>query len=197
MTSRDVFLAIKDKSYVPNFSKFEWFLYVLVSNNTKFDKAMSAMENLKFAKVLSIKDLLNCENLEDIIKVSGFYKTKAKIMKTLANEILNDYSSFENFIENFNTQWLYEIKGVGFESADMIALFVCDKDIMPVSLEARKIFNYLNFEFESYFEAREWLDLGEEKDNKIYYFAIKDFVKKHFKGKEISQNGAIILDSLR
>ncbi|NLY03930.1 MAG: endonuclease III [Campylobacter sp.] len=199
MNSKELFELIKCEEEPLILTKFEWFLFILVSNNTKFDKAIQAVENLRNFQILDLETLSCCsrEKLENIIKASGFYKSKAKVMLSLADEILSQYSSFEGFCVDASGEWLYSQKGLGLKSADMILLFVCEQNVMPVSSNALKILNYLGYEFESYFEAREWLDLGNIEISKAYYISIENFAKRHFKGRQILPSGAKILDNLK
>ncbi|QKF64988.1 hypothetical protein [Campylobacter corcagiensis] len=198
MNAKELFELIKSEIFLPNFTEFEWFLFVIVSNNTKFEKSIKGMESLKSGGILEFENLVNIDqnSLEELIKPSGFYKTKAKTLLNLSSEILKNFGKFESFTKNLDMEWLYSIKGVGLESADLIALLVSKRDIMPVSTDALKILGFLGYEFESYFEAREWLDLGDYSKNLEFYFNIKEFVKKHFKGREILQSGAEILKNL-
>lgn len=198
MNAKELFELIKSEISLPNFTEFEWFLFVIISNNTKSQKAIKGMDSLKNGGILEFKNLVNIDqnSLEELIKPSGFYKTKAKTLLNLSSEILKNFGDFDSFTKNLDIEWLYSIKGVGLESADLIALLVSKRDIMPVSTDALKILGFLGYEFESYFEAREWLDLGDYSKNLEFYFSIKEFVKKHFKGREILQSGAEILKNL-
>lgn len=199
LNARELFRVVRCEINLLNFTKFEWLLFVIVSNNTKFDKAMKGMKALKSAGILGLDELVSVEQdeLENIIKPSGFYKTKAKTMLNLASKISKSYGSFDDFAQNLDSHWLYSVKGVGLESADLIALLVGEHDIMPVSVDALKILGFLGYEFESYFEAREWLDLGNYSENLEFYFSIKEFVKSHFKGRKILQSGTEILQTIR
>ncbi|ENP7073873.1 TPA: endonuclease III domain-containing protein, partial [Campylobacter coli] len=81
-------LDFKEFDWLENqgLSDFELLISVILTQNTKWDNVLKALNNLKNARISSLEQLSNLSNLElaTLIKPSGFYNTKAKRLKELA-----------------------------------------------------------------------------------------------------------------
>ena len=88
--------------------------------------------------------------------------------------------------------------------------YACGREVMVVDSYALRILSFLGYEFESYEEAREWLEAvdseqiceayGRELEmNEIYakfHGKIVEFCKAHFNGKKLDEAGEKILKNL-
>lgn len=91
-----------------------------------------------FAKYTTLESLANAdiEDLERIIRPCGLYKTKAKDVKVMCNQLINDYdSALPSSIEE-----LTKLSGIGRKTANLIMgdifgqpAFVCDTHCIRIT----------------------------------------------------------------
>ncbi|EOI0502867.1 3-methyladenine DNA glycosylase [Campylobacter coli] len=211
-------LDFKEFDWLENqgLSDFELLISVILTQNTKWDNVLKALNNLKNAKISSLEQLSNLSNLElaTLIKPSGFYNTKAKRLKELANKILDTYSDIENFKKNVDREWLLSIKGLGFESVDSILNYLCKREILVVDSYTQRLAMHLGYEFENYEELREFFESGIENEQEnlcqilekryelfelyqIFHAAIIAFGKVAFKGAKLTLEGENLIQNLK
>ncbi|ECP7274908.1 endonuclease III domain-containing protein [Campylobacter jejuni] len=189
-------------------SEFELLISVILTQNTNWKNVLKALENLKKENIASLEQINTLSNLElaNLIKPSGFYNTKAKRLKGLAESIINTYENLKNFKTNVNREWLLNIKGLGFESVDAILNYLCKREILVVDNYSLRLAFYLGYEFENYEELREFFQSGIESEQenlcKIlgkkcelyelyqnFHALIVAFAKQSFKGQKLSPKG--------
>lgn len=215
MQSDELFIAILESGikvndyWWPNYGTFEVVVGAILTQNTKWNNVENSLENLKNANLLNLEKIANCDILflSELIKSSGFHNVKSKRLNMLCKNILKDFGDFDSFVNLVSRKWLISQKGIGFESCDAILCYACKRDIMVVDNYTKKILSKLNYEFESYDEAREWLEgmdmqiicdyYGENLSiNEIYarfHGAIVEFCKLHLKGNKFSKQADEIL----
>lgn len=211
-------LDFKEFDWLENqgLSDFELLISVILTQNTKWDNVLKALNNLKNAQISSLEQLLNLSNLElaTLIKPSGFYNTKAKRLKELASNILDTYSDIENFKKNVDREWLLNIKGLGFESVDSILNYLCKREILVVDSYTQRLAMHLGYEFENYEELREFFESGIENEQEnlcqilekkyelfelyqIFHAVIIAFGKVAFKGAKLTLEGENLIQNLK
>ncbi|HEB9356342.1 TPA: endonuclease III domain-containing protein [Campylobacter coli] len=211
-------LDFKEFDWLENqgLSDFELLISVILTQNTKWDNVLKALNNLKNAQISSLEQLLNLSNLElaTLIKPSGFYNTKAKRLKELANKILDTYSDIENFKKNVDREWLLNTKGLGFESVDSILNYLCKREILVVDSYTQRLATHLGYEFENYEELREFFERGIENEQEnlcqilekkyelfelyqIFHALIIAFGKVAFKGAKLTLEGENLIQNLK
>ncbi|HEG2927691.1 TPA: endonuclease III domain-containing protein [Campylobacter coli] len=211
-------LDFKEFDWLENqgLSDFELLISVILTQNTKWDNVLKALDNLKNAQISSLEQISNLSNLElaTLIKPSGFYNTKAKRLKELANKILDTYSNIENFKKNVNREWLLNIKGLGFESVDSILNYLCKREILVVDSYTQRLATHLGYEFENYEELREFFESGIENEQEnlcqilekkyelfelyqIFHAVIIAFGKVAFKGAKLTLEGENLIQNLK
>lgn len=211
-------LDFKEFDWLENqgLSDFEILISVILTQNTKWDNVLKALNNLKNARISSLEQLSNLSNLElaTLIKPSGFYNTKAKRLKELANKILDTYSDIENFKKNVDREWLLNTKGLGFESVDSILNYLCKREILVVDSYTQRLATHLGYEFENYEELREIFESGIENEQEnlcqilekkyelfelyqIFHAAIIAFGKVAFKGAKLTLEGENLIQNLK
>ena len=165
---------LRDPLWWPHSGSFEVVVGAILTQQTKWQKVEKALKNLKEKNLLELKYLADCDTkfLATFIKPSGFYNTKAKRLKLLANNILRDFGSFKAFQDGVDRQWLLSQKGLGKESSDSILCYACYRDVLPVDNYTAKVVKKFGYEFEEYDELKEWCESGIltnlDKINKIY-----------------------------
>ena len=135
-------------AYVSYFSKkikdkkekiFKVTISTILSSRTKDETTAKVSERL-FKKVKNWEDLekIKLNELEKLIYGVGFYKTKAKILKKLAEEIKNRDYRFPETLEE-----LIELPGIGTKTANIILSEALDKKGLAVDTHVHRIVNRL------------------------------------------------------
>ena len=163
------------------------------------------MQSLKPYSNLEKVANLKPQMLSNFIKASTNADKKAVTIINLCKNILDEFGEFEFFKNSVSKEWLLQNKGVSIVSVDEIMSFVCKSEEMAVSTSALKITQFLNYEFESYFEAKEWFENIEfdkiEYEVKsineffcLYQTLIYEFANLHIKGSNLSLKGREIIN---
>ncbi len=184
MDSFDLLKALKNLSYIknerdpywwPNSGTFEVVVGAVLTQQTKWEKVEKSLENLKKEGLLDLEKLAEIDHREiaPLIKPSGFYNTKAKRIKNLCKNIVENFGNFENFKEKADREWLLRQKGIGEETADSILCYACYKEEMVVDSYTQRLLFALGYEFETYFEISEWLKEGIDANLSLVYSLYK------------------------
>ncbi len=158
----------------PNVGEFEVVVGAILTQQTKWHNVEKSLQNLKDAQKLSLESLRDTPImiLESLIKPSGYYRKKAKVLQRLCEAIVEDFGDFETFQTSVSRAWLLAQKGIGFESADAILCYACRRDVMVIDNYTNKMMQALGYTFESYDDLQEWMVRGIEESydeiNKIY-----------------------------
>ncbi len=171
MNSFDLLKALKNLSYIknerdpywwPNSGTFEVLVGAILTQQTKWEKVEKSLENLKERDLLDLHELSKIDHREiaPLIKPSGFYNTKAKRVKNLCKNIVNEFGDFDSFKKRVDREWLLTQKGIGEETADSILCYACYREEMVVDSYTNRLLNALGYEFETYGEVAEWLKEG-------------------------------------
>lgn len=142
----------------------------ILTQNTNWQNVSKAIGNLKRVKKCSLKLILELktEKLEQLIRPSGFYKTKARYLQGVARFIIEsggvgglmefNYNIYQHhpaptaqacrvtspqLRRGKNTdelrRELLELKGVGPETADSILLYALDRSVFVVDEYTRRL----------------------------------------------------------
>ncbi|MFN3527956.1 MAG: AIR synthase related protein, partial [Candidatus Altarchaeaceae archaeon] len=108
---------------------FRVLIATILSQRTRDEKTKIAEEKL-FKKISSPYDILKTpiEEIENLIKDVGFYKTKAKRIKEISKILVEKYNG--NVPNDINE--LLKLKGVGRKTANCVLLYGYKKDAIPV-----------------------------------------------------------------
>jgi len=151
--------ATRDSWWWPNSGTFEVVVGAILTQNTKWENVEKSLNNLKNSKLLNLENIANIslEELQELIRPSGFYKAKSKNLKLIAQNIINDFGTFKEFKELATREWLLLQKGVGQETADSILNYACYKEAFVVDSYTNRLLNAFGYEFEKYEELQEWI----------------------------------------
>jgi len=149
----------RDSWWWPNSGSFEVVVGAILTQNTTWSNVEKALDKLKSTDALELEKLANIDTplLQELIRPSGFYKQKAKYLKLLSQNILNDFGDFEFFKSEVTRDWLLAQKGIGQESADAILNYACYKEAFVVDSYTNRLLNAFGYEFNSYLELQEWI----------------------------------------
>lgn len=211
--SYDLLRALKNMGYLktsrdplwwPQSSTFEVIIGAILTQQTKWERVEESLANLKEGGLLSLEALSSAEigQITTRIKPSGFYNTKAKRLKMLCANILNDFGTFEMFQNEVTRDWLLEQKGIGMESADSILCYGCGREVFVVDSYTSRLLDAFGYNFESYMQIQAWVQEGIEANfDKItqmydtpmtlhsiyarFHGMIVEFSKEHIRGKNV------------
>lgn len=107
------------------------------------DERVNKVTECLFKKYRTLKDYLDAplDVLEEDIKSTGFYKNKAKSIKTIAREIVERFKGrIPEDVDTFAT-----IKGIGRKSANMIVGLAYGKPVIIVDTHVVRLSNRIGF----------------------------------------------------
>lgn len=148
----------------PNHGSFEVVIGAILTQNTKWENVQKSLQNLHNFALLtnnSEQDLLNLSKsdwltLSSLITPSGFANQKAKRLIALAQNILEEFGSFETFTQEVSGEWLLSQKGIGCESRDCILNYACLREIMVVDRYTQRLLAQNGYEIFEYEELQDW-----------------------------------------
>ncbi len=143
MDSFELLKALKNQGYIkeereelwwPKSGTFEVVVGTILTQQTKWERVESSLTNLRDKNLLDLDSIADIDltELALLIKPSGFYNTKAKNLKKLCQNIIQEFENFENFVLHVDRDWLLLQKGIGEESSDCILCYACFRDVMVV-----------------------------------------------------------------
>lgn len=152
--------------------KWEVCVGAILTQNTNWSNVEKALNNLISTNCLSAEKIakISDKKLEGLIKPSGFYRQKAKRLKTLSNHVLKNHGSVNNFLKNATREELLAINGIGPETADSILLYACGKLHFVVDAYTRRIFSRLGIidEGMKYNDIKSFFESDIPKNTAIY-----------------------------
>ncbi|QOG13299.1 3-methyladenine DNA glycosylase [Arcobacter sp. FWKO B] len=155
----------------PEFGTSKVIIGAILTQNTKWSNVQKSLNNIDTLyykeydsytnyNILNFLSNIDTFYLVNAIAPSGFKNQKAQRLKLLTKNILEDFETFDNFVDIVNRDWLLAQKGIGFESADAILCYCCKKDEMVVDKYTQKLLLSFGYEFEDYDDIKGWLEFG-------------------------------------
>ncbi|MFN7181594.1 MAG: endonuclease III domain-containing protein [Planctomycetota bacterium] len=161
----------------PAQSRFEIIIGAILTQNTSWNNAKKAIENLKRNRLLKPEKMfsLDIEKLKQFIQPAGFFNQKAT---TIKNFVMFLFSTYKGNIPSMLNEDMYilrekllQIKGIGKETADSIILYACEKPVFVVDKYTRRIFfrhKIINDENVKYEQLQEIIQASIPTSVKIY-----------------------------
>lgn len=158
----------------PGETSFEIMIGAILTQNTNWKNVEKAISNIKNKNLLDPFKLNSISNneLQTLIKPSGFYRLKAKRLKIFLEYFIKDFNgSIENMKKLDRDElrdYLLSIKGIGKETADSIILYALSKAIFVVDTYTQRILSRHNL-----------IKLGEDYDliQSIFHNTLPENVK--------------------
>jgi len=133
------------QNWWPAQSRFEVIVGAYLTQNTNWTNVEKAMANLRRARALSLNAMrkMPLERIEELIRPSGYFRQKAKKLKTFIAFLDARYSGsldrmFSQETEQLRAE-LLELNGVGPETADSILLYAGNHPVFVVDAYTRRI----------------------------------------------------------
>jgi endonuclease III related protein len=133
------------QNWWPAQSRFEVIVGAYLTQNTNWTNVEKAMANLRRAKLLSVNTMRDAplEQLETLIRPSGYFRQKALKLQTFIRFLHQNYSGsldrmFAQPTEKLRAE-LLALNGVGPETADSILLYAGNHPVFVVDAYTRRI----------------------------------------------------------
>lgn len=142
---RALFRAWGPQNWWPARSRFEVIVGAFLTQNTAWTNVEKALANLRAARLLSVKGIrdVRLAELERLIRPSGYFRQKAKRLKTFVNFLDQRYSGSLTRLFSRPTaelrEELLQLNGVGPETADSILLYAGNHPVFVVDAYTRRI----------------------------------------------------------
>jgi len=142
-----LFSAFGNQNWWPAETPFEVMVGAILTQRTAWRNVEKSIERIKQRGDVSLLFLysLSCDELEFLIKPSGFYKSKCKTLKSFVDFMDKSYQSDLLKASQEKTVTLRNkitsIKGVGNETADSILLYGFNKPVFPIDAYTRRIYS--------------------------------------------------------
>lgn len=170
MYSSDIFWKFVELNLVkenyplwwPGAGKFSVVISAILTQQSKWERVKLSLQNLQKLGLTSAQDIDSADFyvLASAISPSGLYNQKASRLKALCKNLLLDFGSEQNFRQHVRRQWLLAQKGIGQETADAVLNYYKFEPVMVVDSYTMRFLRALDFTFETYDEAKEWLESG-------------------------------------
>lgn len=104
----------------------------VLTQQTRWENVERALKNLKKRDLCSIDSIFHAEirEIEDAIRCTGFYRVKAKRLKSLASYVMETFGDVEGMSDKPTAQLragLLNVSGIGEETADSILCYGLDR----------------------------------------------------------------------
>ncbi len=129
------------QNWWPAESRFEMMVGAILTQNVNWKNVEIVIARLKQEGILDPKSILKTPDtvLQELIRPSGFYKQKTNSIKRLALAII-EADGVDSFLNKNDLRTrLLDIKGIGPETADSIALYAGDKPYFVVDAYTMRI----------------------------------------------------------
>ncbi|MBM4337952.1 MAG: endonuclease III domain-containing protein [Deltaproteobacteria bacterium] len=142
---RKLYKAYGPRHWWPGETPFEVMVGAILTQNTSWKNVEMAIRKLKANGVLNPDGIyrLKEEPLGSLIRSSGFYRIKAKRLKTFVSFLFNEYDGDIHKMKRGRVKNLREkllgINGIGPETADSILLYGLQKPIFVVDAYTKKV----------------------------------------------------------
>jgi endonuclease-3 related protein len=164
----------------------------VLTQNTNWNNVEKALQNLITTKQMDPKNItsLDKRRLQRLIRSSGFYKQKARRLKTFAEFVLG-FGTLDDFLKRVTREQLLALNGIGPETADSILLYACERPYFVIDAYTRRIFSRLGLiETKDYEELRTFFESNLPKDVNVYkefHALIVRLAKEHCRKKPLCE----------
>ncbi len=129
----------------PGETPFEIAAGAILTQNTAWRNVELAIENLKRARLLSPRAILNCRTatLEKALRPSGYFRVKARRLRSFCRHLVENYGGSIARMARRPLAALRDellgVHGIGPETADDILLYACGHPVFVVDAYTRRI----------------------------------------------------------
>ena len=183
MREKQKLLSIYKKLYAhfgpqkwwPADSAFEVIIGAILTQNTNWKNVEKAISNLKLAKALNPKAILESRKsiIENWLRPSGYYRQKAKKLKVFVKYLFVKYKGKLRLMFNKSIIYLREellnLHGIGPETADSIILYAAGKRSLVVDAYTKRIGNRIGlYQTVDYHQIKAYFEKNLPRSLEIY-----------------------------
>lgn len=176
----------------PAESKLEIVLGAILVQNTSWERVQKSLMQLKDATAFDSYQLcqLGDEELQRLIRPSGFYRNKSKTIQavlTWMRDFNFEYRAIRQYFGDDLRKELLKIHGIGNETADVLLVYVFDFPKFIADNYARKLFAHLGIESRNYQDLARQITLPDDftyYEAQIFHGLIDEFGKCYFHGQD-------------
>jgi endonuclease-3 related protein len=185
------------QNWWPADSPFEVMVGAILTQQTNWKNVELAIDNLKKAKKLSPRAILNTPTptLQKLIRSSGYYRQKAKKLKVFCRFFMEEFNGdIKKMHRSQNVELrtqLLSLWGVGHETADSILLYALNKPVFVIDAYTIRIGERVGlFKSEGYEHVREYFESNLKRSvplYKEYHALLVELGKRHCKTKPVCE----------
>jgi endonuclease-3 related protein len=133
----------------PTETPFEVIVGAILTQATNWNNVEKAINNLKKHNLLDPYSIHNIseKDLSNLIKPCGFYKIKAKRLKSFIEFFINKFDGNISKMNIYPTSYLrkelLKINGIGMETADSILLYALNRPVFVIDNYTKRLFHCL------------------------------------------------------
>lgn len=154
--------------------EFEISIGAILTQNTSWKQVEKAIENLKKARLLNTKRIIETERekIASLIKSTGYYNEKARKLKLFSVFFLTEFEKLRHLKTLEARKKLLCIYGIGKETADSILLYALKKPIFVIDAYTKRLFSRLfnpnNLDLKDYDSWQEFFHENLPRNEKLF-----------------------------
>ena len=135
------------RNWWPADTPFEVVVGAILTQQTKWENVEKAIRNLKARGLLEAKPLARAdlEELEALVRCTGFYRQKAKRLKDISNYFFENPDILKRPADDLR-KTLLSLNGIGEETADSIVLYAAEKPRFVIDAYTKRICGCMGLE---------------------------------------------------
>jgi len=135
------------KKWWPADTPFEVVVGAILTQQTKWENVEKAIRNLKESGLMAEEPIARAEieELEGLVRCTGFYRQKAKRLKSISTFFYENPGIFDKPVDELR-DILLSLNGVGEETADSIVLYAADRPKFVIDAYTKKMCRCMGIE---------------------------------------------------
>lgn len=189
----------------PADSKWEIILGAILVQNTNWNNVVHSLENISALTQFSPQDIasLPLDTLQEAIRPSGFYKNKNRAIYEMYQWLGQHQFDLDQINHTYNHQLraqLLQMFGIGYETADVLLLYVFDRVEFIADKYAQRLFSHMGIQHLSdYKKLKEAVILAPHftlEQAQEFHGLIDEFGKLYLSSKQKFANSFLCNDSI-
>nr|WP_243717959.1 deoxyribonuclease I [Macrococcus canis] len=151
----------------PADDKIEIIIGAILVQNTNWRNVELSLAQLREATQFDPEQILNLseEALQTLIRPSGFYKNKGRAITSVLNWLQQHEYDFKAIDKLYTTELcneLLKLRGIGFETADVLLVYVFERVVFIADTYTRRLFTALGVPSKDYMDLYNKVTLPED-----------------------------------
>ncbi len=170
-----LFKSFGPQHWWPAETPFEVMVGAILTQQTAWKNVEIAIRNLKEANLLDVKSLHKAyiKRMEEEVRPTGFYRQKSKSLKNFVEFLMKEYEGdLEKMFADDGQELrkkLLSVKGIGYETADSILLYACEKPFFVVDAYTKRALRRLEMiDTDNYEKIRTFFEDSLPRDLSLY-----------------------------